>query len=164
MIKPALSTDFDFFYSLYFHPQINPYLLYEMMDKAAFQPIFNDLLDKKVLFIFETEGQNVGMFKLVPLTYRSRHIAYLGGVGIHSDFSGKGYGKIMLQAILDFGAELGLKRIELSVAAINDKAMHVYEKVGFQKEGILRNYTYLESENRYLDEVLMSYLYPIEGK
>ena len=51
--------------------------------------------------------------------------------------------------------------MELSVAAINDKATHIYEKAGFQKEGVLRNYTYLKSENRYLDEVLMSYLYTI---
>jgi hypothetical protein len=62
MIQPATPLDFDFFYTLYFHPQINPYLLYEMMDKAEFQPIFDDLLEKKVLFIFEMDGQNVGMF------------------------------------------------------------------------------------------------------
>jgi RimJ/RimL family protein N-acetyltransferase len=161
MIKPATPLDFDFFYNLYFHPQINPYLLYEMMDKTGFQPIFDDLLEKKVLFIFQMDGQNVGMFKLIRLTYRSNHIAYLGGVGIHPDFAGKGCGSKMMQAIVEFGAELGLKRMELSVAAINDKATHVYEKVGFHKEGILRNYTYLKSENRYLDEVLMSYLYPI---
>ncbi len=161
MIKPATSLDFDFFYNLYFHPQINPYLLYEMMDKAEFQPIFDDLLEKKVLFIFEMDGQDVGMFKLIPLTFRCNHIAYLGGVAIHPDSAGKGYGSMMMQAIVEYGAELGLKRMELSVAAINDKATHIYEKAGFQKEGVLRNYTYLKSENRYLDEVLMSYLYPI---
>lgn len=161
MIKPATAQDFDFFYYLYFHPEINPYLLYEMMDKASFQPIFNDLLDKKVLFIYHQEGYDVGMFKLIPLTYRSSHIAYLGGVAIHPDFNGKGYGVKMMQAIVDYGQSLGLKRIELSVAAINDKAAHVYEKVGFEKEGVLRNYTYLKNENKYLDEILMSYLYSV---
>lgn len=162
MIKLATNQDFDFFYNLYFHPDINPYLLYEMMDKASFQPIYEDLLSKNLLFIFEADGQDVGMFKLVPLTYRCSHIAYLGGVAIHPDYNGKGYGKAMLQAIVDYGKTLDLKRIELSVAATNDKATHVYESVGFQKEGVLRNYTYLKSENRYLDEVLMSYLYPID--
>lgn len=161
MIKPATTKDFDFFYSLYFHPLVNPYLLYEMMDKSAFEPIYVDLLEKKVLFVFKKGAQDVGMFKLVPLTYRSSHIAYLGGVAIHPDFSGKGYGSQMMQAIVDYGGTFGFKRIELSVAAINEKATHMYEKAGFQKEGILRNYTYLKSENRYLDEILMSYLYPL---
>ncbi len=161
MIKPATSQDFTFFYNLYFHPLVNPYLLYEMMGQSEFQPIYEDLLEKNVLFIFQEDGQDVGMFKLIPLTYRSSHIAYLGDVAIHPDYSSKGYGSQMMQAIVDYGESLGLKRIELSVAAINEKATHMYEKAGFQKEGILRNYTYLKSENKYLDEILMSYLYPL---
>ena len=161
MIKPATTQDFEFFYSLYFHPLVNPYLLYEMMDKSAFQPIYEDLLAQKILFIFEKDEQDVGMFKLIPLTYRSSHIAYLGGVAIHPDYSGKGYGSQMMQALVDYGETLGLKRIELSVAAIYEKATHIYEKAGFQKEGVLRNYTYLKSENKYIDEILMSYLYPL---
>ena len=43
MIKPATAHDFDFFNSLYFHPQVNPYLLYEMIEEANFEAIFNDL-------------------------------------------------------------------------------------------------------------------------
>ena len=164
MIKPATAHDFDFFYSLYFHPQVNPYLLYEMIEEANFEAIFNDLLEKKVLFIFEKDGQNVGMFKLIQLTYRSSHIAYLGGVAIFPDYAGKGYGSSMMQAIINYGKELGLKRIELSTAVTNEKAMHLYKKVGFHKEGVMKNYTYLKSENRYLDEMLMAYLYPIKEK
>ena len=163
MIKPATSQDFDFFYNLYFHPQVNRFLLYEMMDKANFKPIFNDLLEKEVLFTFERDGQNVGMFKLIQLTYRSSHIAYLGGVAMHPDYAGKGYGFLMMLAIIDYGKVLGLKRIELSTAVNNDKAIHLYKKVGFREEGILGNYTYLKSKNLYLDEMLMSYLYPIES-
>lgn len=163
MIKPATSQDFDFLYSLYFHSQVNPYLLYEMTEKANFEAIFKDLLEKEALFIFERDGQNVGMFKLIQLTYRSSHIAYLGGVAMHPDYAGKGYGFLMMLAIIDYGKALGLKRIELSTAVSNEKAMHLYEKVGFQKEGIMQNYTYLKSENRYLDEMLMAYLYPIES-
>lgn len=30
MVRLAVSEDFDFIYTLYFHPDINPYLLYEM--------------------------------------------------------------------------------------------------------------------------------------
>jgi putative acetyltransferase len=159
MTKLALSEDFPFIFELYMHPLINPYLLYEQMDATSFQPIFDDLIEKKLVYLYIEEGKTLGMFKLVPLLHRTSHVAYLGGVAIHPDFAGQGYGKKMMQAILALGATQQLKRIELSTATVNKRAIQLYESVGFEKEGILRNYTYLKSEDRHLDEVLMSYLY-----
>jgi RimJ/RimL family protein N-acetyltransferase len=159
MVRPATSKDFDFIYSLYFHPEINPFLLYEMMDKESFKPIFKDLLKKKIVFVFEDKGEKVGMFKLFAQTYRSSHICYLGGVAINPAFGGKGYGKMMLREILNYAKTCGFLRIELSTGTTNDKAIRLYEKVGFQKEGILRKYCYLKSENRFVDELMMAYLY-----
>jgi putative acetyltransferase len=34
----------------------------------------------------------------------------------------------------------------------------LYEHAGFEKEGVLRKYTHLQSDDRFLDEVLMSYI------
>jgi putative acetyltransferase len=158
MIRLANIEDFDFVYSLYFHSTINPFLLYEMMNKADFQPIFEDLRLKNQLFIFEQNENKIGMFKLYGLTYRTSHIAYLGGLAISPDFGGLGFGKMMLEEIIVFAKMRGFLRIELSVAVQNEKAIYLYEKAGFVKEGILRNYTYLKSENRFLDEYIMSYL------
>ena len=158
-IRKITSTDLNFVYSLYMHPQINPYLLYEQMDKTSFEPIFQELLKDGIMYIFEVENETAGMFKLIPLKHRCDHIAYLGSVAIGTNFAGKGLGKKMLQTIIDFGRTLGLLRIELSVSITNDKAIHLYESVGFEKEGIIRKYTHLKSENRFLDEMLMSYLY-----
>jgi len=158
MIRKATTSDFDFIYSLYMHPQINPYLLYEMMDVAEFKPIFDELFNKDVLYIFEDNNTAVGMFKLVPLLYRNTHIAYLGGLAIHPSFAGKGHGLTMLNEITAYAKQQGFLRVELSVATINEKAIRLYEKVGFVKEGIFRKYTYLKSENRFLDEVMMAWL------
>ena len=141
------------------HPETNPWLLYEMMDKESFQPIFNDLLEKEIIYVYEEDDNAIGMFKLIQLQHRNAHMAYLGGLAIHPDFSGKGYGKKMMQEILALGKEMNLLRIELSTASINEKAISLYEKAGFSKEGILRKYTWLKSEDRFLDEVMMSYLY-----
>jgi L-phenylalanine/L-methionine N-acetyltransferase len=159
MHRKATLKDFEFIYELYFNPLINPYLLYEQMDKKSFKPIFKDLLRNEILYVFLVNGKSVGMFKLAPLKHRTAHIAYLGGVGIHPSEAGKGLGHLMMQTILELGKSMGLLRIELSTATINEKAIHLYEKAGFQKEGVLRKYTHLSSENRFLDEVLMSYLY-----
>jgi len=140
------------------HPQINPYLLYEMMDAAEFKPIFDELFNKDVLYIFEDNNTAVGMFKLVPLLYRNAHIAYLGGLAIHPSFAGKGHGLTMLNEITAYAKQQGFLRVELSVATINEKAIRLYEKAGFVKEGVFRKFTYLKSENRFLDEVMMAWL------
>jgi L-phenylalanine/L-methionine N-acetyltransferase len=65
----------------------------------------------------------------------------------------------MMTEIIDFAGKSGFKRIELSVAVHNEKAIQLYEKAGFEQEGILRKYTYLAKENQYFDEILMSYLF-----
>jgi L-phenylalanine/L-methionine N-acetyltransferase len=158
MVKIATPSDFKFIYNLYMHPLVNPYLLYEQMSETEFQPIFDDLIGRKLIYIFQENGQNIAMFKFVPMPFRNTHIAYLGGVGVHPDFSGKGYGKKLMQAVIDLAKAQGLRRIELSTATTNERAIRLYESVGFEKEGVLRQYTYLKSEDRYLDEVMMALL------
>jgi L-phenylalanine/L-methionine N-acetyltransferase len=159
MVRKITAADFDFIYDLYMHPAINPWLLYELMDKETFKPVFDDLFSKGIIYIFSADGNEAGMFKLIHEEHRNAHNAYLGGVGIHPGFAGKGYGKKMMEEIIALGKEWGLKRIELSTAIINEKAIALYEKAGFEKEGVLRKYTWLVSEDRYIDEVMMSYLY-----
>ena len=158
MVRKATQQDFDFIYTLYMHPQVNLFLLYEMMDAESFKPIFDDLLSKEVKFIYERGGMPVGMFKLVPNIYRAGHIVYLGGLAVHPSFAGKGYGFEMMKEIIQYAEQQGFLRVELSVSVTNPKAQHLYEKAGFAKEGILRKYTYLQTENKFLDEVLMSWL------
>jgi putative acetyltransferase len=129
------------------------------MEKSAFEPIFQQLLDDKVLYVFEDNHIPIGMFKLIPLKHRTAHIAYLGGVAIDPRFAGQGFAQKMFAEIITLGKSRNLKRIELSVSVENARAIALYEKCGFQQEGVLRKYTYLQSENRYLDEALMAYLY-----
>ena len=38
------------------------------------------------------------------------------------------------------------------------KAIRLYEKAGFEKEGVLRKYSRMKNENIFLDEVMMSWL------
>lgn len=156
MTRKALPSDFDFVYGLYMHPQVNPYLLYEQMTKNDFFPVFEELLFHQQIFIYMDHDQPVGMFKLVPLRYRTSHIVYLGGVAIHPEFAGKGYGKKMMAEIIEWVRQAGFRRIELSTAISNEKAISLYQQFGFEKEGVMRNYSWMKSEGRYLDEVLMA--------
>ena len=159
MYKKANQNDFQFIYDLYMHPQVNSYLLYELMTIEEFKPIYEKLLEDGIKYVFEDEnGTAIGMFKIFPWTHRSSHIAYLGGLAIHPDYTGKGFGVKMMQEIIELANQQGYKRIELSVAAENLGAIKLYKKVGFEVEGVLRKYTYLKREQRFLDELLMSYI------
>ncbi|MBI1782871.1 MAG: GNAT family N-acetyltransferase [Sphingobacteriales bacterium] len=156
MIRKITAQDFNYIYQLYMHPVTNPWLLYEMMDKDSFQPIFDDLLVKDIIYIYSDEGMDIGMFKFIHQQHRNAHMAYLGGLAIHPDYAGKGYGQKMMQDIIALGKQMNLIRIELSTATVNENAIRLYEKAGFAKEGILRKYTWLKNENRFIDEVMMS--------
>lgn len=158
MIRKAISGDFDFIYGLYMHPQSNPFLLYEQMDKTSFMPIFHDLLAKEVLYVYEKESKPMGMCKLAPQQHRNAHIIYLGSVAILQNLTGKGEGLQLMEEIKLYVKSKGFLRIELTVATINEKAIRLYEKAGFVKEGVLKNYTLLKSESRFIDEVVMAYL------
>ncbi len=159
MLEKVSASDFEIIYGLYMNPEINPYLLYEMMDEKSFEPIFEDLLKDEALYLYIYENKKVGMCKLIHQKHRNEHIVYLGGVAIHPDYSGKGFGKKMLFEIIDFCKKNAILRIELSVAVHNLKAIQLYESVGFNKEGVLKNFTYLKSKNQFIDEVVMSYLF-----
>jgi putative acetyltransferase len=158
MNRKATIADFDFVYAMYMHPIINPHLLYEQMDKVDFKPIFEKLILDDILFIFFNEEYSLGMFKLIPHTYRSAHIVYLGSFAIHPSYGGKGFGFIMLNEIIAYAKANQFKRIELSAGVQNEKAITLYKKAGFKEEGILTKYTYFKSEDRYIDELMMSYI------
>ena len=159
MIRKAKQIDFNFLFYLYMHPQVNPFLLYEMMNAENFHIVFNELEKKGVLYIFEDNQIPIGMFKLVPQHYRNKHIVYLGGLAIDPEQAGKSYGLQMMEEIKNYAKQEGFLRIELTVATSNEKAIQLYLKAGFHHEGILKKYTYLKSKDHYVDEAVMAFLF-----
>lgn len=78
-------------------------------------------------------------------------------IAIEERFQGKGYGSEALKLMLDYGFGIvNLHRIELNVFAYNERAAHVYEKLGFKKEGVQRDALYYDHE--YHDSILMAIL------
>lgn len=61
------------------------------------------------------------------------------GIAIGADYQGQGYGYEALQLVLSFAfRELNLYRIQLTVFAYNTRAIALYEKSGFTREGSFR--------------------------
>lgn len=68
---------------------------------------------------------------------------------------GKGMGTEALQLMTNFAfEELNLHRLFLTVFSYNSRAIKSYEKVGFIKEGVLRDSIY--KSGKYYDKVIMS--------
>lgn len=68
-------------------------------------------------------------------------VAYLAiGIGERSSW-GKGYGHESCRLLLDYAFnELNLHRVQLTVFDYNQRAIKLYEKLGFQREGVSREY------------------------
>ena len=62
------------------------------------------------------------------------------GIGDKS-YTSKGLGKETMELMLDFGFnELNFHRIHLSVISYNERAIKLYESIGFVREGIYREF------------------------
>ncbi len=159
MISMATAEDFPFLYRLYMHPATNPWLLYEVQPMEAFLPELRMLTERQMLYVYSRDGVPVGMFKLQPMKHRNSHIVYLGGVAIDPDHGGRGHGTAMITSAVALSRSQGFRRMELTVATSNTRAIGVYERAGFSFEGVLRDYSYLASEGRYIDEQVMGLLF-----
>jgi RimJ/RimL family protein N-acetyltransferase len=79
------------------------------------------------------------------------------GIALGREHIGHGYGSDAMRTIVDYGfRELGLHRIQLTVAPFNPAGIRAYEKAGFVEEG--RHRESVLHDGRWYDEVLMSVL------
>lgn len=74
----------------------------------------------------------------VYANHRMRHSGAIG-IMIHKGYQNQGVGSALLGKLIDVADNwLMLVRIELTVFEDNERAIYLYEKFGFQKEGIKR--------------------------
>lgn len=96
---------------------------------------------------------HVGLYK-IDHRIRSAEFAILIG---DREFWGRGLGKTATLFALEFAFfQLNLNRISLQVLANNDRAVSLYQKVGFKREGILREAQF--KYGKYLDIIEMAIL------
>ena len=110
---------------------------------------------KEHLMVAEVDGRVVGMAGLViPAMARQRHTAGVG-IMVHADHQGRGIGRALMESLLDIADNwLMLKRVELSVFTDNERAVRLYESLGFVVEGTKR---YAAVKNGvHADEYLMA--------
>ncbi len=76
------------------------------------------------------------------------------GMGIIPAYRGNRLGQRLMEAALNAATDLGLLRIELFVNADNARAISLYERVGFRREGVERRATLIDG--RFIDSIRMA--------
>ena len=88
---------------------------------------------------------------------RFAHHAELG-LTVLQEFWGQGIGRRLMEAIVDWGRRQGLHKIYLKVHADNDRAIQLYQSMGFVEEGRLKD-DVARRTGGYCDTIVMAKYY-----
>ncbi len=109
--------------------------------------------EKDLDFIIWYEGSRSGRTFITHVNYRHSKAEY--GIVIHPDYRGRNIAFRASQLLINYVfKELPIRKLSLQVFADNNIAIRLYEKLGFSREGLLKQ-EYLRS-GVYQDVLLMA--------
>jgi RimJ/RimL family protein N-acetyltransferase len=110
--------------------------------------------DNQMIFVVEHEDRLVGFLGAFGGTYRrNQHCAHIV-IGIRQAFTDQGIGKELFEALEKWAIAHKLHRLELTVMSHNERAIHLYQKMGFKTEGTKQDS--LLVNGKYVDEHYMA--------
>lgn len=114
--------------------------------------------DNSVMFLAVASGEKGEIVGLLNCTgsrrWANRHETTLG-ISVRKGWRGKGIGTRLMKAALEWaeGNEV-VKRVQLEVLAENVEAIELYERLGFEVEGVRRRAMW--KQGRWMDGVVMA--------
>ena len=109
--------------------------------------------DKHVAVVAEADGRVVGSCELNPRPGRMSHVGSLG-VSVKENFRDRGIGQELMRELERQAPRLGLETIYLEVFGTNERAIHVYRKLGYAETG--RIPACIKYRGGYVDSVIMT--------
>lgn len=108
--------------------------------------------DQIVQIEAEVDGHMVGQVQVPPGAARRSHVGTLG-ISVKKEYRDIGIGQELMLEAERQAKRLGVEILTLSVFASNERARHVYEKVGYRECGrIPRD---IKKGDEYIDSVIM---------
>lgn len=106
--------------------------------------------------IIEADGVPVGTIGLLSIDRKNSKAEYYIAMG-ETDYKGKGVAKEASRLILNYGFnQLGLNRIYLFTEVENVAAQKLFEKVGFEREGLIKQD--IKRKERFKDRIMYAIL------
>jgi RimJ/RimL family protein N-acetyltransferase len=106
-----------------------------------------------VACVAEVAGHVVGNSSVTKKRGVKAHVGELG-ISVHKDYRDLGLGTEMMKLLIEESRKMGLKIVLLNVFSGNDRAIHVYEKVGFKEVGRIPKAIF--KWGQYFDEIIMA--------
>ncbi len=124
--------------------------------ESMIESIYKCPYPTNIVFGIEHDGRLVGVVSLDNINWVSRN-AYLS-IGIYDkSVWGRGIGKEATKLILKYAFEyLNIHKVNLEVYEYNERAIRLYESLGFVQEGRLRKNNYRHGS--YHDVIIMGML------
>ncbi len=112
--------------------------------------------ENSTILVAEMDGQLVGYIYADGGRYRrNQHCAHIV-IGVRAAYAGQGIGARLFEELIDWAGKHGLTRLELTVMTHNVRGVRLYQKMGFEIEGLRRRSLFVDGE--YVDEYAMSRL------
>ncbi|NHM31934.1 GNAT family N-acetyltransferase [Neobacillus terrae] len=126
------------------------------IDESGFKQMIKEdsESDRKLFLVAEANDRIAGFSRCEGNKLkRSAHKVEFG-VCVLKEFWGHGIGKNFLKESIQWADSNHIKKITLNVLETNEKAKNLYEKHGFEVEGVLRNDKLL-SDGNYYNTIIM---------
>lgn len=109
---------------------------YTMEDTERFiQNITNSDASKSYIIQHREDNEPIGIVLLVNIDLKNRNAECIIDIG-NEDYWGLGYGTEAMKLLLGYCfLELNFHKVFLRVISFNDRAIKLYERLGFEKEG-----------------------------
>lgn len=124
--------------------------LAELYDKHI-----HDQMERR--FVVDKGGESCGLVEVIEIDYIHRRAEFQ--IIIAPSHQGQGMGERATRMALDYAFQvLNLYKVYLLVDSENSKAIHIYEKIGFETEGVLQQEFFING--MYRDAVRMCIFQP----
>ena len=99
---------------------------------------FLDMVEREgaLYLVALCEGQPIGVCGVIDACGDGD----ISNVAVEEAWRGRGIGRMVVTALMEWGKEIGIRNYTLEVRVSNTAAIRLYESLGFQSEGIRPNF------------------------
>ena len=107
--------------------------------KAYEKEITNPLANYRVITVNNEVVAYGGFWKIIDE-------ADINNIAVKKEYRGKGFGKMLMNALIEDAKSQNVKAMTLEVRVTNESAIALYKKLGFKEAGIRKKY-YSDNED-----------------